>query len=310
MKTPIVVIRFLKIWLAPLVGASIISAHFLQEMHRPYLCIPVDLAPPFYLPVISNIEIEGNRYAFDIDLGLSQDLGVLTNILGNIKNKKELRKKELKDVSGKLHPSLEFQIPNMKIKTWKITNLTVSEKSHSYLFSTLFKASEQAKIEILEKKSKIRQGTIGWPFFARFSCYFDFPKRQIILGDNLAALRQSGCVLDSFIKIPFYSEKSGLILKVSTDLGTHRLLLDTGASCSLIKDTLVDRQSADEIYPSIWAYSTSSLSFNGTDLGNWTFRLFPISDSCDAFDGALGIDFFKTRAICLDFHNQVAYIER
>lgn len=284
------------------------SIFYFKTANSSYLRIPIRIFPLNTL-VMSDIEIEGKKYCVDIDLGLSVDLSLASSVQNKLKIKKNSKQTILNSPVGTSHATVECKIPALYLKTWKIPNITLLEENHSYLLNSLFWTSEQEKQKILEDESQFKQGTIGWPIFSRFCCYFDIPHREIIIGKTMDALKLAGCSLEGFIQIPFTLDRIGLILTAVTDFGIQRFFLDTGASHSIIDETLIDHQNRCEIGPDIWVCSTHSLVFNKSDLGTWEFRLFPISNFHQQFNGVLGTDFFKAHAICFDFHQRIAYIQ-
>jgi len=47
----------------------------------------------------------------------------------------------------------------------------------------------------------------------------------------------------------------------------------------------------------------------GINLGKYRFLISDISDDF-SIDGILGVDFFKSHTICLDFSKKIAYVQR
>ena len=277
--------------------------------HQNYLHIPVSDFGPLGIPII-RAEIEGISCSLAVDLGLSHMLGIQPKIVQKIKNKKMNHDEGIKDIKDNIYTTQSFQLSSVQLKNWSVKDVIAFEEVSAYKNNTIFFApSEEVKQRILDQDAKVRDGTLGWPIFSRFDCFFDLGHSEIFIGNSRAALSKAGCSMNGFIKVPFTITNSGLILSVTTDLGIHPLLLDTGATCSMIRESLVDKRNAKEIESDVWEYNSDSLQLNGHDLGTWTFRLFKIPNSMTQFDGALGMDFFRDHAIYFDFRNQAAYIQ-
>lgn len=273
------------------------------------LHIPVVQFSCFGTPII-HAEIEGVTYPLEVDLGMAQQLYINRKFLCKIKKKQKKTNMISRDIRNNLYETPSFQIPSIRFQNWEIKDITASEQSEQDQFNNIFWVpSEKLKHQILKKDEKIRKGTIGWPIFSHFDCFFDLAHASIFIGKDMTSLLDAGCSIEGFIQLPFDIDKGGIILFVTTDLGINPFLLDTGASYSIIKKNLIKQENIYQITPEIEGYQTHLLSFNGKNLGKWTFRLLEISDFYDQFDGILGMDFFKKHAVCLDFHNKIAYIQ-
>jgi hypothetical protein len=143
-------------------------------------------------------------------------------------------------------------------------------------------------------------GRIGWPLFQQMNCFFDFPNSVMFVAKDMKTLQdEAGCALDGFVKTSFDLSHCGLIVSVETDLGRRRFLLDTGSTWSLFKNSQVEKKGR--------SFTTDKFQIGGTDFGKTKFCLYEFSDLFEV-DGVLGVDFFKRHAICIDFHNKIAYI--
>jgi hypothetical protein len=267
---------------------------------RSYLRIPIKAYSALGIPIIS-AELGGIPCSLELDLGLSHQMYVNQKVLQKIKNKKMESSTNIRDIRGNVYKTQNFLISSLRLKHWKIKDVIVSEEVRDYRSSTIFNApSEKIKYKILEEDAKIRQGTIGWPVFSQFFCCFDLVHNEVLIGKNIAALLKARRASRELIQVPFSFSKAGIVLSITTDLGPHLFLLDTGATCSMIRKRLIDKSQMQEIEPGVGEYISSSFVFNKKDLGMWTFRLVEMSDAWDQFDGALGMDFFLKHTIFLE----------
>jgi len=138
-------------------------------------------------------------------------------------------------------------------------------------------------------------------FFQQMDCFFDFPNSVMFVAKDIKVLQEdAGCSFNGFMKTPFDLTHCGVVFSVETDLGINRFLLDTGSTWSLFKSSQVEKNGR--------SFTTDKFQIGEADFGKTKFWLYEFSDRLEV-DGVLGVDFFKKHAICLDFHNKIAYIK-
>ena len=284
--------------------------YFQYFSNKSYTRIPVIMFSPLGVPLIQ-AEIEEIQYACELDLGSSFELKLQPKTLKKLKNKTKESNKKVLDIRNNLYETQSFRIPVIRLKNWEIKNLLAIQEIKAYTENTMFYfSSETEKKTLLKQMAKIKQGTIGCPVFYPFACFFDFSHSEIVIGKDMAALSKAGCCTKQLIKVPFDFIEGKILFSVTTDIGTHSLLLDTGATCSMIRQSLAlslaPKDTIQEIEPDVREYTSHSCIGNQVDLGRCSFRLFEMSDAIDYFDGALGMDFLHKHSIILDFPNQTA----
>jgi len=279
----------------------------LQAQNRSYLRLPVKLLGFLDVPIVK-IEIGRHQYSMLVDLGTNETLSLQNRYIKKIKHRKKLEKSKFTNIKGLVYEPQNYRIPNIKIGIIKFKNIILSETLTKDSFA--FIRSEKLRNRVIEKERQCIDGVIGLPLFTNFDCLFDFPHSQIIIAKTMNGLIQEAkCNIEQFVRVPFDLNKKGIILSVQTDIGEKKLLLDTGATQSVLRTSVVEKELTKEDEPGKWVFESKSLVFNETDFGNCEFLLFEFSDFFKEFDGVLGLEFFKKHAICLDFHNRVAYIQ-
>ncbi len=149
-------------------------------------------------------------------------------------------------------------------------------------------------------------GRVGWTFFKQGVVFFDFSHSNLVIAKDLPVLvDKAGYSLNDFIPIPFELHNCGPVFTIQTSVGAQKFLLDTGATCSIIRDASILR----EMKSSKSSHITENLRIGESDFGQWTFRLLEYNEQMEC-DGILGIDFFKKHMICLDFLTNTAYVSR
>jgi hypothetical protein len=118
----------------------------------------------------------------------------------------------------------------------------------------------------------------------------------IYISKDQGALRKKFS-FDGFVEVPLLSEEWP-ILSIDTEQGAKTVLLDTGCSWSLWRDT-----ESEKLTPVI----INKLTFNSIDFGVHTFVSFPITEASKV-DAVLGLDFLKKHTIFIDLKNKRALI--
>jgi hypothetical protein len=178
------------------------------------LRIPLEMFSSFGTPIIK-AQIESIPYLLEIDLGMARQLRLNSKFIEKIKKKNKKSNVISGDVLGNFYNIQSFQIPSIRLKSWEIQDITVSEEDSSYTTDTVFWiSSEDKKKQLLDEDAKFRQGSLGWGFFSRFACFFDFVHREIFIGKNMDALFGSGCSVAGFIQVPFSVNEGGIILNI------------------------------------------------------------------------------------------------
>ena len=273
-----------------------------SSANRSFVKIPVRFFPFRDRPVI-DIEIEEKKYSLLVDLGSSNQIVLHKQSMEKIQKKKLVSTSNYTGVKGNAYLTQTFLLPDVKILDVTIKGLKGYEESPKFI--------RDAKIglnpfgmwnQFIDKlELALIDGRIGGCVFKKIDCLFDFPNSNIIIAKDMPSLmNEAGYSFEKCIKIPFNIEKYGIVFSIETDLGSKKMMLDTGATHSIFKKKGNP--------PEQWTYEMHPLIIGGTDFGNWKFWLLEYSDVFDC-DGILGVDFFKKHAIYFDFHNNIAYIK-
>jgi hypothetical protein len=100
------------------------------------------------------------------------------------------------------------------------------------------------------------------------------------------------------------SDPDLVVVNVSTSFGTIRALLDTGATYSIMPDSLVKGRNLDTISRGQQPfYGLRNMVVAGNDLGPIEFVVLPVQPPED-FQVMLGWNFFSNRVVCVDYANR------
>lgn len=280
---------------------------FLRPRHLPrdLVQLPVRFFPFVDQPTIK-VEIENKKYSLLVDLGSSHPIDLHKKNIQKIKNKKPLEISNYIGIRGKTYPTQAFLLPKIKLRNLEIDGLVGFEENPDFINDSKTFQSFGLWSRFKDKSEfLIIDGRIGWTFFKNGIVVLDFPHSKIVIAkDNNSLINDSGYSLDDFTAAYFKIKKWGLIISIDTDLGSQKFLLDTGATCSIIRASLF----TEKLQASKSRYITHKLRIGNNDFGQWSFRLFDYNDQMEC-DGILGVDFFKKHTICFDFHNQIAYLK-
>lgn len=151
---------------------------------------------------------------------------------------------------------------------------------------------------------------IGFPLLNRTNIYFDFPRSSLWLINQNRDLDKIGVRLEEFEKIPIESERDGIIVHVTCDLGNLRLLLDTGCGASLIKSELLKEKTLTKDALENLCFFSNTFQLGKSNYAQAKLYPFDISPSFENIDGILGMDFLGSYAFYIDYENKLLYLQK
>lgn len=224
-----------------------------------------------------NVSIEGNTYPLELDLGSSFPFSLCENILQNIR-KISYGTAEWSDFRGQRYESPAYAIPKINIGNLAFDNMIIRQNREDFHINATLGSAPLQPI-----------GTIGLPILEKYNLFLDFQHFAIYASNNYSALQQAGLLSNNFLIIPFTLHRDGILLSVETDMGVYRLILDTGATHTVIRQP----------------HSNSTMQFRlmGHDFGSRSIVPIDLSAQFD-FDGCLGLDFLLEHPLFIDYTNR------
>jgi hypothetical protein len=279
---------------------------------RNHCVVPLQFLPTFNTFYI-NVEIEKKRYDLQLDLGFAGHFKLKKEFLDKIQ-KKDLEKVSWFDLQGIEYESNEYQVPKIKMGKVTITKAVIKEENEKFCQNNFFVYGERTEDDSkrMEEYEKIIAGTIGSGIFQMKTIQgmlIDCANSVVIIIKNLNRFHEKNYPLEQFTKIPFEMFRSLIILPVETDLGKRGFLLDSGASCSMVKASLVEHLLRKDEPVCCNVLVTSKMIIGDKDFGETRLTAYPLSKDIEQIDGILGMDFIKEHVILLDFSNNIAYIK-
>jgi predicted aspartyl protease len=192
--------------------------------------------------------------------------------------------REWVDALGKAYRVPQFKVPKIDIGSRTFQDVLV--------------------IVAAERKGPPVPNTIGGQFLSHYIAVVDYAGLSITLWPNSAKLRaESYCDGDS---IPMENaEQPDLAIGLfATPSGPLRLLLDTGATYSMLPNTLIaSRRLATTRQGDTPFYGPVELTVGKRVFAPLEFVVLPLQLPRD-FDGMLGANFFKNHVVCLNFQRR------
>ncbi len=252
-------------------------------------------------PII-DADVEGKIYPLMLDLGSIFSLSLDKDLLEKI-NKQACDLVKWRDWKGTPYESLSYLIPKVNLYGLEWTKVVAKETNRQQ--NTAGVLWDDKPETLCEEEFK---GKIGLPLLKKTNLCLDFCHQAIFSCNSLKTLQSKGICPKNMIQIPFYLKKGVLIVHAETEVGQFNLIVDTGATVSVIKSSLIDEMYQKKDQRGLPFVISSYLKLSRTDFGELNFYLCDL-DRRDEIEGILGMDFLKRHIIYIDYPNKVLYIE-
>ena len=231
-------------------------------------------------PII-DVSIQGNVYPLKLDLGSFIPFSLSEEILQNI-HKTKYGTSKWHDFRGKQYESPVYTIPEIKIGCLTFTRAFANRDSEDFHANATF---DGPALQL--------PGVIGLPILGKYNLFLDFPHASIYASNDHLSFK-AGLLSEKLLAIPFTVHPDGIIFSVETDRGAYRLLLDTGATFTVIRGP--------------HSGFTEKFCIMGHDFGERSIKALDVNPQFD-FDGAIGMDFLYEYPIFIDYSNRIVFIE-
>jgi hypothetical protein len=252
------------------------------------------------IPIVE-VEIEKKKHLLKIDLGATGDLFLQKRALDKIRNKEEIGTIQHANMFGRIASNNLFKIFDVQIEEYTFTNPIVSEENPEfYMQNPNSEPSDRHK-----RRLAYIDGRIGRGILASSDCFIDLPHATFFLN----AEKQKEHLTKGFLELPLEIHDTGLMICVTTDLGTKKLVLDTGAFISFLRKPSNNSLKTDSSQSEV-EHKSCELMIGDQNFGPWEFFFLENMTPLLEADGILGVDFFNKHAVYLDIHEQKIYIQR
>jgi len=156
--------------------------------------------------------------------------------------------------------------------------------------------------------------TVGLGLFKGKAVLIDYSAKTFTIGNDISEISRP---MDKWISLPFRQSSEGLVVTVSVDSSYYNLILDTGASISMlmssklkVKENLTSCRISlpdanfDDCYTA--SYKISSLPLNSVGINAIIYE--DEGSGSFEFDGLIGNDFFAMFSVLIDFKNSQLFV--
>ncbi|WLS91195.1 hypothetical protein [Gilliamella apicola] len=146
---------------------------------------------------------------------------------------------------------------------------------------------------------------IGLGLFKDYVLTINYPENKITISDDI---KVSDDLNKNWFSIPFYLNNYGLVINLFDGLKNYKMILDTGAAVSIIKEKSLSPFSKKLTIPK---YNFRYTALEMADLDSVKVEAIIINSLPDVFepDGILGSNFFLENIVKIDFKNKQMWIQ-
>lgn len=263
------------------------------------------------------IAIEGKKVEAKIDLGYAGDVTLPSKVLHELNEKTFIAEQSSYGLTGKTYKNKVYRAPKVSIEDIQFSSIRIEEVNTEFEHDISLGETENGSNSLL--------GRVGWHLFYNFNVLIDCEHSTLGLCDSLTTLKQHGYPVESFTEAPLLLDRGFLEFEAETDFGSLRCVLDTGSTWNMFNrnsdDSCVDYRIFTAENTDQYAYlnpenanlmafdskdtqDTSIFRIAGKDFGPITFSRV---QSPLAIDAIIGVEFFESTLIFIDFSNRKIY---
>ncbi|OCG10151.1 aspartyl protease family protein [Gilliamella apicola] len=250
----------------------------------------------YNLPLIM-INYQGEKIQMILDTGSNIALHLPMDLINKIPNKMENSEKiRSVDLLGNITEIKLFVIDRLSLNSFVFNNVKVAE----YKKWGLIISSDQTNKSENTNEDKY---VIGLGLFDGYVLTINYPESNITISNDISTYLNP-----NWIAIPFDLNDEGLVVKLSDGIKNYRMVLDTGATVSIIKEESLSPFTSKLTVPE---NNFRYISLEMKDIASDKVKAIIIDSLPDEFqsDGLLGTDFFSKNRVKIDFRNKKMWIQ-
>ena len=250
----------------------------------------------YNLPLIM-INYQGEKIQMILDTGSNIALHLPMDLINKIPNKMENSEKiRSTDLSGNVTELRSFIIDKLVLNSFIFNKVQVVE----YKDWGLYISSDQTNDSEDTNEDK---PVIGLGLFDDYVLTINYPESNITISDDIATN-----LTPQWIAIPFDLNGEGLVVNLSDGIKNYKMVLDTGATVSLIKQQSLSPKSITISDPED---DFKAISLDVNNVANDSVLPIIIDSFPNEFqsDGLLGADFLSKNRVKIDFKNKQMWIQ-
>ncbi|AHN25198.1 hypothetical protein GAPWK_0621 [Gilliamella apicola] len=255
----------------------------------------------YNLPSVT-MDLQGEKTQFILDTGSKSALHLPMALINKIPNKTEnAEKMKLNDLTGDIKEVRSFIVDKLKLGSFIFNNVPVLEYKNWGLFIPI----DLTKNNHEKKGTDVEKSVIGLGLFKDYVLTINYPENKITISDDI---KVSDDLNKNWFSIPFYLNNYGLVINLFDGLKNYKMILDTGAAVSIIKEKSLSPFTSKLTVPEN-NFRYISLEMKG--IASDKVKAIIIDSLPDEFqsDGLLGTDFFSKNRVKIDFRNKKMWIQ-
>ncbi|MBI0153759.1 aspartyl protease family protein [Gilliamella sp. W8128] len=251
----------------------------------------------YNLPLIM-MDFQGEQIAMTLDTGSKIALHLPMDLINKIPNKTENSEKIRSiDLSGGVTELKSFIVNKLELNSFTFNKVQVVEYKDWGLV-----ISSDPTIDDSEDTDEDKP-VIGLGLFDGNVLTINYPESNITISDDT-----STDLNPNWVAIPFDLNDEGLVVTLSDGIKNYKMVLDTGATVSLIKQQSLSPESIKISDPED---DFKSISLDVNNVANDSVLPIIIDSFPNEFqsDGLLGADFLSKNRVKIDFKNKQMWIQ-
>ena len=250
----------------------------------------------YNLPLIM-INYQGEKIQMILDTGSNIALHLPMDLINKIPNKMENSEKiRSVDLLGNITEIKSFVIDRLSLNSFVFKNVKVAEYKK---WGLIISSDNTNKSENTNEDKYV----IGLGLFDDYVLTINYPESNITISDDIATN-----LTPQWIAIPFDLNGEGLVVNLSDGIKNYKMVLDTGATVSLIKQQSLSPKSITISDPE---EDFKAISLDVNNVANDSVLPIIIDSFPNEFqsDGLLGADFLSKNRVKIDFKNKQMWIQ-
>ena len=269
-------------------------SHFAQSAEVTW---DINFDDKYNLPLIM-MDFQGEKITMTLDTGSKIALHLPMDLINKIPNKTENSEKIRSiDLSGGVTELKSFIVNKLELNSFTFNKVQVVEYKDWGLV-----ISSDPTIDDSEDTDEDKP-VIGLGLFDGYVLTINYPESNITISDDT-----STDLNPNWVAIPFDLNDEGLVVTLSDGIKNYKMVLDTGATVSLIKQQSLSPESITISDPED---NFKSISLDVNNVANDSVLPIIIDSFPNEFqsDGLLGADFLSKNRVKIDFKNKQMWIQ-
>ena len=288
----------LRFWIEQGIALGILFFAWIKSGH--HFCVLDVQYSQAQLPFIA-AEILQKKHWLLFDSGSISPLSLNQNVLEKFSIDSEGEEFSI-NLFGEKFPTKYYCVPLMKLGGIRLKKIRTQMENPAFFSSTVLQRSRHDDLTL----DPVRSGSLGIPIIKGIGTFLDFPSSRVGFCDPKLMPKIH---FEKRIGVPIIPLAHGIGIEIATELGTFKMLIDTGSTYSVLHPSCIK-----EIKKSEENRRLKKHFFEAVHLGSFRIRKFSVLlleydlGSFD-IDGVLGMDFLRKFQLIIDYQRQKIWME-